>query len=65
MENTIVSFINQQMKWAREYPEQADLYEHNAYGALVWEIQRTNDQDLMDMWEDRFYPAFEKIKRGF
>ena len=44
---------------------QAELYEHNAYGALMWEIQRTNDQDLIDVWDDRYHPVFEKIKREY
>lgn len=49
MENTIISFINQQVRYAKEEPAYAELYEHNAYGALMWEIQRTNDQDLVDV----------------
>ena len=63
MENTIISFINQQVKYARENPVYAELDEHNAYGALMWEIQRTNDQDLVDVWDDRYRHVFEKIKR--
>ena len=63
MENTITSFINQPMRYAQQNPMQAELYEHNAYGALMWEIQRTNDQDLVDVWNDRYRPVFEKIKK--
>ena len=65
MENTIISFINQQVRYAQQNPMQAELYEHNAYGALIWEIQRTNDQDLVDIWDDRYHPVFEKIKREY
>lgn len=65
MENTIISFINQQVRYARQNPMQAELYEHNAYGALVWEIQRTNNQDLVDVWDDRYRPVFEKIKKEY
>lgn len=65
MENDIISFINQQMKYAREYPAQAELFKHNAYGALMWEIQRTNDQSLMDVWDDRYCPIFEKIIKEY
>ena len=46
-------------------PDAAELYEHNAYGALMWEIQRTNDQDLVDVWDDRYHPVFEKIKKEY
>ena len=63
MENTIISFINQQVRYAQQNPRQAELYEHNAYGALMWEIQLTNDQDLVDVWDDRYHPVFEKIKK--
>ena len=65
MENTIISFINQQGKYARKNPAYAELYEHNAYGAIRWEIQRTNDQDLIDVWDDRYQPVFEKIKKEY
>ena len=65
MENTIISFINQQIRYAQRNPAYAELYEHNAYGALMWEIQRTNDQDLVDVWDDRYHPAFEKIKKEY
>ena len=65
MENTIISFINQQVRYARQNSAYAKLYEHNAYGALMWEIQRTNDQDLVDVWNDRYRPVFEKIKKEY
>ena len=65
MENTIISFINQQVRYARQNSAYAELYKHNAYGALMWEIQRTNDQDLVDIWNDRYLPVFEKIKREY
>ena len=65
MENTIISFINQQVKYAKEKPEYAELYEHNAYGALMWEIQRTNNQDLIDVWDNRYRPVFGKIKKEY
>ena len=65
MENTIISFINQQVRYAQQNPMQAELYEHNVYGALIWEIQRTNNQDLVDIWDDRYHPVFEKIKKEY
>ena len=65
MENTIISFINQQVSYALQNPMQTELYEHNAYGALIWEIQRTNNQDLVDIWDDRYHPVFEKIKKEY
>ena len=65
MDNTIISFINQQVRYARQNSTYAELYEHNAYGALMWEIQRTNDQDLVDVWNDRYRPVFEKIKKEY
>ena len=65
MENTIISFINQQVRYAQQNPAYAELYEHNAYGALMWEIQRTNDQDLVDVWGDRYRLVFEKIIKEY
>ena len=28
-------------------------------------IQRTNNQDLVDVWDDRYHPVFEKIKKEY
>ena len=64
MENTIISFINQQVRYARQNPIQAELYEHNAYGATRWKIQRTNDHDRIHVWEDRYYPVIERMQKA-
>lgn len=65
MDNTLTSFIERQIEYAWANPAYAKLYEHNAYGALMWEIQRTNDQSLMDAWDDRYHPVFEKIIKEY
>lgn len=65
MDNTIISFIERQIEYAWKNPRYAELYEHNAYGALMWEIQRTNDQSLMDAWDDRYHSVFKKIIKEY
>lgn len=65
MDNALTSFIERQIEYARANPAYAELYEHNAYGALMWKIQRTNDQSLMDAWDDRYHPVFEKIIKEY
>lgn len=64
MEYTLKSFINFQLACAKDIPDKAELFMHNAYGALYWEICRTNNQDLIDDWELEYKPTFEKIWMG-
>ena len=63
MKYTLDMFINFQLNCAKTSPDKAELFMHNAYGALYWEICRTNDQDLIDDWELKYKPAFEAIQR--
>lgn len=65
MNNTLISFIDRQAEYARENPAYAELFEHNAYGALAYELQRTNNQSLRDVWRDKYRPMFEEIIKEY
>lgn len=61
----IHSFIKTQLLYAEQMPSDAELFEHNAYGAVQWELYRANDQKLADKWETVYKPAFEKIIHNY
>lgn len=61
----IHAFVKTQLAYAEQMPSDAELFEHNAYGAVQWELYRANDQKLADKWETVYKPAFEKIIHNY
>ena len=47
-------------------PTDAELFEHNALGAIEWNgYMNGTDPELERRWNEIYKPAFEKIKKGF
>lgn len=65
MDNALTSFIERQIEYARANPAYAEMFKLTAYGALAWEIQRTNDQSLRNIWDNNYKPIFEEIIREY
>ena len=62
---TIDAYIKQQLIFAETMPTDAELFEHNAFGAIEWDayVNGTN-LELERRWTENYKPAFEKIIRG-
>ena len=62
---TIDAYIKQQLIFAETMPTDAELFEHNALGAIEWAayVNGTNSA-LACRWTANYKPAFEKIIRG-
>lgn len=50
---------------AEQMPSDAELFKHNAYGAVQWELYRTNDKTLEEQWENVYAPKFDKIIHNY
>lgn len=61
----IHSFIKTQLLYAEQMPSDAELFKHNAYGAVQWELYRMNDQTLEEQWETVYAPKFDAIIRNY
>lgn len=61
----IHSFIKAQLLYAEQMPSDAELFKHNAYGAVQWELYRTNDKTLEEQWETVYAPKFDAIIRNY
>lgn len=61
----IHSFIKTQLLYAEQMPSDAEFFKHNAYGAVSWELYRTNDQTLEEQWETVYAPKFDVIIRNY
>jgi hypothetical protein len=61
----IHSFIKTQLLYAEQMPCDAEFFKHNAYGAVSWELYRTNDQTLEEQWETVYAPKFDAIIRNY
>lgn len=63
---TIDAYIKQQLIFAETMPTDAELFEHNALGAIEWNgYVNGTDSELERRWNENYKPAFEKIIRGF
>lgn len=63
---TIDAYIKQQLIFAETMPTDAELFEHNALGAIEWNAYMDGtDLELERRWNENYKPAFERIKRGF
>ena len=63
---TIDAYIRQQLIFAETMPTDAELFEHNALGAIEWNgYMNGTDPELERRWNEIYKPAFEKIKKGF
>ena len=63
---TIDAYIKQQLIFAESMPTDAELFEHNALGAIEWNAYMDGtDPELECRWNENYKPAFERIKRGF
>ena len=62
---TIDAYIKQQLIFAEIMPTDAELFEHNAFGAIEWNAYANGtDPELERRWTENYKPAFEKIIRG-
>lgn len=61
----IHSFVKTQLLYAEQMPIDAELFKHNAYGAVSWELYRTNDHALEEQWETVYAPKFDAIIRNY
>ena len=62
----LINFIEMQLKWAKETPENANSFFHNAFGALQFYIveHSLNDTDYAELeskWNHKYRPLFEGI----
>lgn len=61
----IHSFIKTQLLYAEQMPSDAEFFKHNAYGAVQWELYRTNNSTLETQWEIIYAPKFDAIIRNY
>ena len=61
----IHAFVKTQLAYAEQMPSDAELFKHNAYGAVQWELYRANDQTLEKQWENVYAPKFDAIIRNY
>lgn len=61
----IHSFIKTQLLYAEQMPSDVELFKHNAYGEVQWELYRTNDSALEAQWEIIYAPKFDAIIRNY
>lgn len=61
----IHSFVKTQLLYAEQMPSDAELFKHNAYGAVSWEAYRTNDKTLEEQWENVYASKFDAIIRNY
>ena len=65
----LTNHINTLLKWARETPENATVFFHQAFGALQFYIvEHSLDGDayteLETLWNETYRPAFEFVMYG-
>ena len=65
----LINFIEMQLKWAKQTPESADNFFHNAFGAVQFYIIEHNLYDeeytaLETKWNETYRPQFEEIVYG-
>ena len=65
----LINFIEMQLNWAKQTPNSADAFFHNAYGALQFYIIEHNLHsedyaELEKVWNETYRPQFEELVYG-
>ena len=65
----LISYINLQLKWAKDTPQYADSFFHNAFGALQFyifanDLCGTDYAELKSKWNETYRPQFEALVYG-
>lgn len=65
----LINFIENQVKWAKKYPEHAEAYYRNAFGAVQFydfehDLRGTESAELETLWNETYKPSFEAIMYG-
>lgn len=65
----LIDFINQQLKWAKDTPQYAEAFFHNAFGALQFyivanDLRGTEYAELESQWNETYRPQFEALVYG-
>lgn len=64
MNERLESYLEMQLNFIDVNPTAAQMFFHNAFGAVEWEIFRLDDmeeiENLREAWETEWRPRFEK-----
>lgn len=65
----LINFIEMQLNWAKQTPNSANAFFHNAFGALQFYIVEHNlhNEDYAELekvWNETYRPQFEKLVYG-
>lgn len=65
----LINYINQQLKWAKDTPQYAEAFCHNAFGALQFyivanDLRGTEYAELESQWNETYRPQFEVLVYG-
>jgi hypothetical protein len=65
----LINYIEMQLKWAKETPQFANNFFHNAFGGLQFYIieHNLNNADyaeLETLWNETYRPQFETLVYG-
>ena len=65
----LIDFIEMQLNWAKQTPNTADAFFHNAFGALQFYIieHNLNNEDYAELekvWNETYRPQFENLVYG-
>ena len=65
MEN-IINFIERKLDASRRYPQYANTFFSQAFGALEYHcaVHPENESDLICVWKETYYDAFNAIIFG-
>lgn len=65
----LINFIEMQLNWAKQTPNSANAFFHNAFGALQFYIieHNLNNEDYAELekvWNETYRPQFEELVYG-
>lgn len=65
----LINYINQQLNWAKDTPQYAEAFFHNAFGALQFyivanDLRGTEYAELETLWNETYRPQFEALVYG-
>ena len=68
MNKRLETYLNTQLNFVKVNPSAGELFFHNGFGAIEWEIFRLDDmneiENLREAWETEWRPRFEKAIWG-
>lgn len=64
MDERLRKYFERQLKYVELYPENGEMFLHNAFGAAEWEALRVNNpveaESIYNEWAEIWKPRFEK-----